>query len=191
MLPIAQIDVVNQALIELGQLPVIQVTDTPASQLLAAKSELLLPVLLQSSTWNFAIKFVYDNTPLPTSFSTDFTYSYQLPADYGRFFKWSKNNTNQLFYEFIDGMLCTDIKPVQYYYIVNNLDYDAISTLFYRALAVFIAADSCTVLTNNLQLTAELRAKYLQEKSSAILLNDMERDVGSTPYNDFNRQVLI
>lgn len=189
-LPISQLSVVNQALIELGKPPVTVLTDNAASVLLAAKSELLLPVLLASSTWNFAIKFRTDNTPITVDFTSDFTYTYQLPGDYGRFFKFA-TSVFPLFYEFFDGLLCTNIKPISYYYVVNNVDYDAISPLFYRALSVFIAADSCTVLTNNVKLTAELREKYLQEKSAAILLNDMERDVISTPYNDFNRQTYI
>ena len=189
-LPVAKIDVINQALMELGRLPVISESDSQDAMLIGAKIDILLPLLLLSSTWNFAIKFVNNNTPTTVTFSPDFVYNYVLPFDFGRFFKFGSNSF-PLYYEFVDGLLLTNIKPVQYYYVVNNVDFDAISTAFYRALAVFAAADSCMALTQNAGLTKYLLDKYKEEKSNAILLNDMERDVVSTPYNDFNRQTYI
>lgn len=189
-LPVAKIDIINQALMEIGQLPVIQETDSQAAQLISAKIDILFPLLLLSSTWNFAIKFVSNNTPSTQSFSPDFVFTYVLPFDFGRFFKFG-TNTFPLYYEFIDGLLLTNVRPVQYYYVVNNVDYSAITTAFYRALSLYAAADTCMVLTQNAPLTKYIQEKYEMDKSNAILLNDQERYIGSTPYNDFDRQTYI
>lgn len=189
-LPVAKIDVVNQALLEIGRLPVIQISDSADAQLISAKIDILLPLLLLAAEWNFAVRFVNDNTPLTVPFSPDFTYTYQLPFDFGRFFKFG-TNTFPLYYEFADGLLLTNVKPIQYYYIVNNVDYAAFTTMFYRALAVYAAADTAMVLTQNAALTKYILDKYKEEKSNAILLNDQERYIGSTPYNDFDRQTYI
>lgn len=190
MLPVSELDVVNQALLELGRLPVIQISDRADAQLIDAKIDVLLPKLLAATSWNFAIKFVNNNTPNTQSFSPDYLYAYQLPPDYGRFFKFS-TNCFPLSYAFVDGLLLTSTKPIAYYYIVNNVDFDAISTLFYRALALYVAADVAFVLTNNAELAIYLEKKYEKEKSDAILLNDMERMIQTTPSNDFDRQVYI
>ncbi len=141
-LPVAKIDVINQALLELGRLPVIQETDSKDAQVIGTKLDILLPVLLASTTWNFAIKFVYNNTPTTQVLSPDFVFNYVLPFDFGRFFKFS-TNTFPLYYEILDNLLLVNVKPVQYYYVVNNVDYEVITALFYRALAIYAAADTC------------------------------------------------
>lgn len=189
-LSISEIDVVNQALIEIGRQPVVQITDSPDSKLIAAKLELLLPVFLASTVWNFAVKYVTNNTPLTVPFSPDYQYSYQLPADYGRFWKFG-TNVYPLVYQFTDGLLLTDVRPVSYYYIVDSVPYDVITPLFFRALSIYVASDVAFVLTNNAELVKYLRAKYENESSNAILLNDIERDITTTPFNDFDRQVYI
>ncbi len=122
--------------------------------------------------------------------SPDFVFNYVLPFDFGRFFKFS-TNTFPLYYEILDNLLLVNVKPVQYYYVVNNVDYEVITALFYRALAIYAAADTCMALTQNAVLTKYLQEKYLENKSNAILQNDMDRDVTSTPYNDFDRQTYI
>jgi hypothetical protein len=190
MLPTAKLDVVNQALLELGRLPVVQISDSPDAQLISAKIDILLPLLLLKAEWNFAIKFRIDSTPLTQNFSTDFIYTYQLPADFGRFFKFS-TTTFPLFYEFVGNLLLCNTFPIQYYYVVNTVDYAAITTMFYRALALYAAGDTCMTLTQNAPLAKYIMDKYKDDVANAILLNDQERYIQSTPYNDFDRQTFI
>lgn len=190
-LPISEIEIVNQALIEIGRQPVTEITEeTQDARVIQAKLELLLPVFLASTTWNFAVKYVFNNTPLTTPFSPDFQYAYQLPADYGRFWKFG-TNVFPLVYQFTDGLLLTDIRPVAYYYIVNTVPFDVITPLFFRALALYVASDVAYILTNNEKLAAYLLEKYKDNASNAILLNDIERNIVTTPFNDFDRQVYI
>lgn len=190
MLPFSKLNVVNQALIELGKLPVENIAESEWAQLISTKVDLLLPMMLKDANWNFAVKYRSDSTPITQNFTPDLNYTYQLPADFGRFFKFS-TNCFPLRYEFFDNYLVSNVYPIQYYYIVNNLDYSAFETLFFRALSIYAASDCCTVLTNNTALTQELRQKYLDAKSNAILFNDMQREITQTPFNDFNRQSYI
>lgn len=189
-LPVSELDVVNYALAELGIFPVTAITENKQSQILAQKIEILLPVLLASTEWNFAIKYVFNNTPLTVPFSPDYQYAYQLPADYGRFFKFS-TNTFPLVYEFIDGLLLINVRPVGYYYIVNTVPFNVVTPLFYRALALLAASDSAYVLTNDEKIASYLIKKYQDCRDDAILLNDMDRDVITMPHNDYDRQIFI
>jgi len=195
----SQISVVNQVLNELGRPSIdaaLLINDTPPDVLLILnKLSLLLPDLLAKAEWNFAIKFLANNTPNTVSFSPDFLYSYSLPADYGRFYALSPLSTYNanfgLYYAIIDGQFCTNSKPLQLYYIVNNAGYNVLPPAFTRALVFYCAFEVALALTNNLELTAYLKNKYGEAFSHAVRYNDMERMVISTPFNDFDRQVYI
>lgn len=187
MLPISKLTVINQALLEIGKLPVTNEDDSDAAKGISAKVDILLPVLLRRTRWKFAIKYIEDNTPNTLNFSPDFNYTYQLPADYGRFFMFS-SLCFPIDYMIVDGLLLTNVKPVQYYYIVNTADYDALSVMFVRALAVYVAADMAPTLTNNVELIKVLNAKAREEIANAVLFDDMERRVRTTPYNEYDRQ---
>jgi hypothetical protein len=184
-LPVSDLEIINLALIELGKPTVDAVDATDDSVLLSFKLDILLPVMLLAAPWNFGVKFRQDNTPLTTPFSPEYLYAYQLPADFGSFFRFL-TNYYPISYQFADGMLLTSQRPIQYYYIVNAADPGALSTLFVRAVSIFIAADSCMVLTQNENLTKYLQAKYLESKSDAILFNDIQREIWQAP-NDFDR----
>lgn len=186
----SQLDVVNYALSEIGTLPVTSVNDNQKAQIINAKINILFPMLLTSCNWTFAIKYVFNNTPNTVPFSPDYQFAFQLPPDYGKFYKFA-TNVYPLVYAIVDGLLLTNINPISYYYIVNNVPFNNLTYMFYRALAIYAASDCCYVLTNNEKLAAYLQQKYKDARDEAILQNDMERDIVSTPYNDFDRQVFI
>ena len=191
-LPFSRLDVVNQALIELGRLPVTNINDSEDAELLNAKLNLLFPVLLQETVWNFGILFKEDDTPLATALFPDFTYSYQLPSDYGRLFQFGSIGVgfDQPFI-ISNQIISTNQNPISYYYIVNSVSITAVSTLFFRALGLFLASDCCLVLTENEKLEVNLARKFEYWRGKAVNLNDMERYVTSMPYNDYDRLVLI
>jgi len=189
-----QLEVVNQALNELGRNAVQNINDLPESQLIANKLNVLLPELLLRTDWNFAIKFVQDNNPLTTNFSPDFLYTYKLPADYNRMDRFSWLTTGQAFgfyYRILDGLVLTNAKPINYYYVVNNIDYAFLPALFYRALSLYAAAETAMAITNKAELAKYLEVKYQQKIVDAMLQNDMDRYIQSTPYNDFDRATYI
>ena len=196
MLPISRLSVVNQALGKIGRLPVTNILDSQDAQLLDLKIDLLLPVLLESTIWNFAIKFVQDSTPLTTQFSPDYSNTFELPPDYGHMYNWGNFDNNfsdqsALPYLITDGLISTNQSQITYYYVVSNVDVSAISTLFYRALVLFIAYDSALVLTENERLLESLYREFQEAKNDAITRNDMERFIVSKPYNDYNRNYFV
>lgn len=189
----SKLEVVNQILNELGHPPVASITNADdASIIISPRCDLLANELLLRTTWNFAIKYVSNTTPLVNSFSPDFLYSYQLPSDFGSLDRISPQTTNfGLYYRIVDDMICTNSKPLNFYYVVNQVDYSAITIMFQRALVLYVAADVCNVLTNKEELARYLERKYEEKLNDAIRQNDMQRFVQSTPFNDFDRQVYI
>jgi hypothetical protein len=185
------LQLVNNCLSELGRLPVVAINDSDDARYVSAKIIALFPEVLLEANWVFATRYVNDDAPLTTEFSPDFSYAYQLPGDFGHFFKWASTGAQWPIYQFADGMLLAQTRPVQYYYIVNICDYTVLPPLFARALILYAAAKSAPTLTNNVQLTTYLEKEYMKILTKAILQNDMERSVVETPYNDFNRITYV
>lgn len=185
-------DVVNQVLNEFGRLPVPDYTLDSSGILISNKVNVLLPELLLRTDWNFAIKFVVDSSPLSVPISPEYYYNYELPPDYNRLDRISWFTINfGLVYRIIDNVLMTNVYPIQYYYVQNNVDLGVISASFYRCLVLYVAATTCMAITNDEGLAKYLQSMYQQKMVDAIRQNDMDRMVVSTPYNDFNRQTYI
>lgn len=184
----SKLDVVNQVLSELGRLPVDNIDTDDQAQIVSKRLDTLLPEFLLRTPWNIAIKYVTDNTPLTQNFSPEFVYTFQLPFDYGRMFKFWQMWYD---YEILDNFLLSNQRPVMYYYVVNNIDYDLITPLFMRCLVLYTASTVSMVLTQDLKLTQYLYMAYKEKLNDAILQNDMDRRVQATPHNDFDRLSYI
>ncbi|RDH39916.1 MAG: hypothetical protein CFE62_006455 [Candidatus Aquirickettsiella gammari] len=181
----SKLTVINQALLELGLLPVATMNESDAAKFIAAKLDSLLPNLLLATNWHFAVKYRKDNTPLTQNFSPDYPYTYQLPYDFGRFIQGGSHQIDD--YLLVDGYVLCHNKSFSYYYTVNHLDYDMMPPLFARTLALYAAADSAVSLTQNIQLATHLESKYQQEKMNALLLDNMEQGIKTAAQNDFDR----
>jgi hypothetical protein len=181
------LQLVNRTLSELGRLSVAAITESPDAQQASAKIYELEPELYLVYNWSFLTKYIFDNTPLTTNVSPDYSYTYQLPGDFGHFFKWQYTSSQWPIYQFFDGLLLAQVKPVGYYYIVNQADPIVYTPLFARALVLYAASKLCPTLTNNIQLTAYLESEYTKMIAKAIVQDDMERPVFATAYNDFDR----
>lgn len=187
-----QTQIVNQVLNELGRLPVTDITLSQDTVLISNKIDVLLPELLLRTDWNFAIKFVVDNTPLTVPISTEYPYNYQLPPDYNRIDRMSWFAVNfGLIYRIIDNVIMTNTKPIQYYYVTDTVDLSKISDTFYRALVLYVASASCMAITQDEKLAAYLKLEYREKLADAVRQNDMDRMITTTPYNDFNRSTYI
>jgi hypothetical protein len=185
------LQLVNRTLSELGRLSVSAVLESPDAQQASAKILELEPELFEAYNWTFLVKFVIDNTPLTINFSPDYQYTYQLPGDYGHFFKWQDTGSQWPIYMITDGYLLAQVKPVGYYYIVNQSVPENYTPLFARALVLYAAAKLAPTLTNNVQLAAYLEKEYEKMIAKAILQDDMQRSVTTTPYNDFDRITFV
>ncbi len=182
-----QLQLVNRTLSELGRLMVASIDESPDAQAANAKLIELVPELYLVYNWTFLVKFIIDYTPLSFNFSPDYIYTYQLPGDFGHFFKWQYTSSQWPIYQFTDNYLLAQTLPVGYYYIVNQADPMVYTPLFARALVLYAAAKLSPTLTNNVQLTAYLEKEYEKIIAKAIVQDDQERSISSTPYNDFNR----
>lgn len=185
------LQLVNRSLSELGRLSVSNINDSQDAQYISAKLSELYPEVLLEYNWNFAVIYRSDSTPLATNFSPDYSYTYQLPGDFGKFFKWAATGAQWPIYQFADGLLLAQTLPVQYYYISNQVPFESIPPLFSRAVILYVACKSAPSLTNNTTLAKYLSQEYQLALTKAILQNDMERSVVSTPYNDFNRLTYV
>lgn len=185
------LDLTNRALSELGRLPIETVNDTPASIAVSNKIIELAPEVLQDYNWNFGVVYVNNSSPLTVNFSPDYVYSYQLPGNYGKFFKWATTGAEWPIYAIIDGLMLANTLPIQYYYIANDVPFQYWPPLVARLLVLYAACKTSPTITNNIQLTAYLEKEYEKARTKAILWNDMERSVLSTPFNDFDRVTFV
>ena len=184
------LDLTNRALSEMGQPPV-EIIGNPASIIVSNKILELAPEVLLDYNWNFAIVYVANYSPETTNFSPDYVYSYQLPGNYGKFFKWATTGAQWPSYAIWDGLMLANTLPVQYYYIANDVPLEVWPPLVARQLVLYAASKVAPTLTNNMKLASYLYQEYLLARTKAILENDMERSVESTPYNDFDRITFV
>ncbi len=185
------LDLTNRALSELGRLPVDNVADSDDAQFVQNKILELAQEVLLDYNWNFAVVYVANYSPETTNFSPDYVYSYQLPGNYGKFFKWASTGAQWPIYEIADGMMLANTLPIQYYYIANDVPFEFWTPLVSRQLVLYAASKCAPTLTNNVDLSKYLYGEYEQARTKAITQNDMERRVTSTPYNDFNRVTFV
>ena len=181
----------NRALSELGRPPVVTVYDNPAAHAVSLKILELYQEVLLDYNWNFAVVYVANYSPETTQFSPDYVYSYQLPGNYGKFYKWATTGAQWPLYAIWDGMLLANTLPVQYYYIANDVPFENWTPLVARQLVLYAAAKAAPGVTNNMKLASYLEQEYYKARTKAIMQNDMERSVLSTPYNDFDRITFV
>lgn len=182
-----KLTIINHALSELGMEAVTAVSDSNAAAILGIKLSVLMPILLQSALWKFAMKFKSEKTPMQRQITPKFQYSYSLPNDYGRFVRLASKFDDFLI---MDGFICSDNCPFEYYYMVNSVDYEAMPINFSYILGLYVASESAIAITRNVQLAQYLTLKFEKERTKAILADDMERVITPTK-NSFDRMVFV
>jgi len=184
------LDLVNRTLSELGKFPV-ETIGNEISVIVSNKIIELAPEVLLDYEWNFAVVYVNNSSPETTNFSPDYVYSYQLPGNYGKFFKWATTGAQWPQYAIWDGMMLANTLPIQYYYIANDVPFEEWPPLVARQLVLYTASKLAPTATNNIKLAEYLTGQYFIARTKAIVQNDMERSVQSTPYNDFDRITFV
>lgn len=187
----SELQLVNRALAELGKPAVSKLSDSFQAQYLANKIAELHPELLLCDNWVFAEVYVSNSTPLSNNFSPDYVYSYQLPANFGRFYRWATSGAQYPIYQFCDGLLLANTNPVMYWYIVNDAAYTVLPPLYARALVLYAAAKSAPTLTNDVALAKYLDNEYEKMINKAIKFNATQRPIVGMPYNDFQRITFV
>jgi hypothetical protein len=182
-----KLDIVNQVLSELTRLPVDSIDSSKDTQLISYRIDKAIPLLLLKTNWKFAIKYATLSSPETVNPFPQYQYSYVLPADYGRMWHLWQQWFN---YDILDGRIVTDQKPITFYYVVNQVDYDTLGILFERLLVLYLASVFAKPLTENVQLAADLEVKYEKEFNNAVLQNSMEGPIKSAP-NDYDRNQRV
>jgi hypothetical protein len=79
-LSFSKLSIINQALLAIGASPVANENETERSKFISEKLDQLLPLLLLTETWRFAIKYREENTLSPRIFHliTDIPINYLL-----------------------------------------------------------------------------------------------------------------
>ena len=183
----AKITLVNQVLAELGKGEVIQFDSNNLAMIIAARLDKLLPELLLACDWSFAVKYKEDDAPMTQNFSPEYVYTYQLPPDFGKFYRWPLGLIRSSPYLFLDELLLTNVRPVAYYYITNALIYEQLTPLASSALVYYCAAQTSPNATNNEGMTKRLYEQYNMQLARAIIEDRMRNPITSPPYNDYDR----
>lgn len=191
-MPFTKLDLTNMVMNELGRLGVANINNDDNATLIDQRITTFLPELLKRANWVWTIRQRIDDTPLTSTPNTNFLYAYQLPFDYGRML----DVVNNYPYAVIDGTLCTNQKPVQYFYNVNdsvfaNNDYSIFPPEFRDYCALFVASRVAKPLTQDLSLVQQLFMMQKEKLNECVKLNRMEERIVTAPYNAYNRRVLF
>jgi hypothetical protein len=179
--------IVNLVLSELGTLPISAISNNQQAQLIDSRLPLYIQELLLRANWWWAIVYRTDSTPITQDFSAQFTYTFQLPPDFGQIDRFWQMVSD---YRFVDNFILCNQSQIQYYYVTNSVDYSVMPPLFVEALVLYTATRVSTILTNNQNLTKELEMRYRQALADAIIQNNIQRRIVSAP-NDYDRYVYV
>ena len=183
----SKIDVVNRVLSELAEPPVTNVSDTPSSRLIERRFDELLPTQIKRANWEWAIKYVEDDSPLAQNEFPEWNHNYSLPGDFGKFYRLGINSFELTEWKVYGNILATNHKPIRYYYIVDDPNLLSLEPIFTDAMVLYTAARVCLVVTEDSNLMQYLMKEYEQKMMEAILNNSMQEAIRSKPHNDFDR----
>lgn len=192
MLPVTMVTLTNMVLNELGRPGVANISNDDSATVIAQRLNTFIPQALLRENWVWTLKQKTDDTPRTTTPNNYYNYSYQLPPDYGRIYDV------ETFYDWqvIDGTICTNVKPIVYFYNVNysafqSGDFSIFPPEFQDYLALFVAARVGKPLTQDLTLCAQLFQAAEMKLGECIQKNRMEQLIKSPKYNAYNRVALF
>lgn len=191
MAHVRSLELVNRVLNEIGEPAVNAIDETHSSTFIANRIDDFIPQLLQITSWDFAVRLKDDNSPLSSNRFTDWQYNYQLPADFGQFFKFSRDAYNVINFDIYESILVSDTRPLKYYYISNQVNPDNFEPLFVDLLTLFTAARSAKAITEDKGLSQQLMSWFEHIKNEAVLQNSMQEAIRHKPHNDFDRNFFI
>jgi len=172
----AVVDIYNRALIKIGSRNILSaITDpVPEASIIGVLYADLRDTLLQSFTWNFAMKRVALSETTAPAFGFD--KAFQLPADCLR--AVIDDNANAVF-RVEDGVLLTDALTIDLVYIAQVTDTTSFPPMFREVLAAYIASEICEALTSNTNQATKLKKDYLDLLGKAKKADSQE----GTPFN--------
>lgn len=191
------LSITNGVVARYGRKPVTNVTEREDTHVISQQIPDMLSAMLAMAEWNFAAKFKYEDTPLTDLISYSpqggYLYNYQLPSDFGHFWRFQYNDY-PLFglpYQILDDRILTSTKPISYWYIVSQVDYNFLPPAFVEALIYYVSAQLALAITQNQILQQDLDKKFLWFYNKAFVQNIMQNPIFQAPNNDFDRKVFV
>lgn len=188
-------DIINRALIKIGEPAILSSEQTPHGTMMGILYEDFRKALLSSHYWRFALKrAVLAKLDNPDTLSSNFNYAYALPADYltlkeyGDAYKLPNESDSILApdirYSIESGKLLSKVDAGVYITYVANIDNPRLfSPLFREALIALIAAEASVRIKNSPQLKQMFMQEFDTYLNQARVNNEIVRDIETMPDN--------
>ena len=178
------VDICNIAMHRLGLDDIASLTEgTQKSRLCASTYPLKRELMLQENVWTFARKRVVlpprsDSPP----FVTDFSFWFDLPADYIRMVETEMKSITYL----IEGrQILFGQNTLNIIYIQDITDPNAMSALFREALGLRIASELCAFLTGSLSIKGDIDREYMGVVARGATADAQSNGEGIPPDDDW------
>lgn len=190
------IDIINRALMKIGENPIASVNQSPLGVFAGRMYEDGRKALLSTHYWRFAIKRARLVRLDEDSNSEVFNYAYALPSDYlvlkdfGEMYKLPNLNDINLVTDSrysIEGnrILTKSDKADSITYIADINDTNLFPALFKEALISWIAAELSVRIKNGADYKQLFIAEFDRYIAQAINNNEIVRDTESLPDNSW------
>lgn len=174
----SETDIVNLALLKLGDEPITALTDDSTGA--KVMNRLYAPerdALLQAHIWTFA-KSRTSLGQINPSPAWGFAYQYQLPADYIRMVKMDDVSIK---FEIEGRKLLTDNGTANIQYIRQVLDTTEFSATFINVFSSKLAARASQIIPGKAALVQQLWTLYVNDLKEARTIDKMEDSVETFP----------
>lgn len=166
------IDIINLALIELGETPITSLSDNVKSaRIMNALYEHTRDHLLSLNFWSFAIKRA-ELAALTTEPEFDFGYEYELPSDFIRLYEtaetrdYAKEGTK---------ILANTSGPLRIIYVSRVTDPNTFGAAFIDAFIALLAANACEAIKQSSSDKERLLAKFERSLARAARIDSQQK----------------
>lgn len=183
-----KIEIINRALLKLGEAPVSSLSDTAFGRSYEIIYEDMKKLLLSSYPWRFAVKKMHISRDAK---KYDSYFLYHLPADFLlllKVYEEGGTDTHVLFYDAANGyeivgksIVCSAANGIVIEYVSAIDDKENFPPLFREALAAKIAAELAMRLKQSINLKQLFDTEFYNFIRQAELNNEIEKDVEMLP----------
>jgi hypothetical protein len=190
------IEIINRALIKIGEGTITSLSQTPYGELMGYVYEDQRKMLLSTHYWRFALKRARLAELDEATGSTAFAYAYALPADYlvlkdfGEFYKMPNVSDAVVAPDVrysIEGnrILCRQPGNINITYIADVSDPKLFTPLFKEALIALIAAEMSVRIKQGAEYKQLFLAEFEKYIAQAQMNNEIVRDMETMPDNSW------
>jgi hypothetical protein len=174
----AQIDIVNRALVLIGEPQLTTLDDdTKTGRLARDDYDATRRAVLRDHYWNFAVRRV-SIAASSTAPEWGFSLAYPLPADYLRIIEVYGGDTNAWKIEGSDTdgrVIVTDLEsPIDVRYITDHTNVERMDVLFREALSARLAMDWAMSITKAATVQERMTALYMEKMREARAVDGQE-----------------